>query len=522
MSRRTSIAFGILAGLGLAACVDDGGDDADQVDQTQAAAVSTSRVWVAYAGQHKEDVKNAVRGANGRVHHEFDAIGAIVVSVPTPALNGLSRNPHVLEIEEDALRMPYAAVPGESPPYGVGMVGGLAMHAAGIKGAGVEVCIIDSGLRIVSNAPIAESQVTYADGNLPGNQDGSGHGTHVAGTVAGTPYTTGVAPAARLHIVRVFGDDGAWAYSSTLADAANKCVAHGSKIISMSLGGANRSKFEEKAFNNALAAGVLPIAAAGNDGNTRTSFPAGYASVMSVGALDSSKLLGAFSQRNRDVEIAAPGVQVWSSVPYNDIATATVGTNVYEGGMVEFAAEATGATGALVAGGLCDATNPAWAGKVVLCERGTVDFYTKVNNAQISGAVAAIISNNVSGGFTGTLGAGKTSTIPAISLSLEDGNTLRASSLGAATTVKAKHDTSVNGYDAWDGTSMATPHVSGVAALVWSACPSVATAAKVRDAINGSAQDLGAAGRDTSFGYGLARACQASKLLCGVPATACP
>lgn len=77
--------------------------------------------------------------------------------------------------------------------------------------------------------------------------DGDGHGTHVAGTIAGVnnPGTgvVGVLPnkKIKLHIVKVFAADGDWAYSSTLASAAKQCGRAGANVISMSLGGGDRS-----------------------------------------------------------------------------------------------------------------------------------------------------------------------------------------------------------------------------------------------------------------------------------------
>ena len=82
----------------------------------------------------------------------------------------------------------------------------------------------------------------------------------------------------------------------------------------MSLGGRFKSRTEENAFNDANKAGVLSIAAAGNAGNNTTSYPAGYASVMSVAAVDANEAKKeSFSQSNKDVEIAAPGVAVLST-----------------------------------------------------------------------------------------------------------------------------------------------------------------------------------------------------------------
>ncbi|MFT5434974.1 MAG: serine protease [Myxococcota bacterium] len=136
------------------------------------------------------------------------------------------------------------------------------------------------------------------------------------------------------------------------------------------------SAFEQIAFDDAYAAGVLPIAAAGNDGNTRKSYPASYASVMSVAAIDENSLSADFSQQNNAVEIAAPGVAVLSTYPH--VNSLTVGTTVYESGKIEGAQNGS-ATGNLVFGGLCDSVG-SWNGAMLLCERGTVSFFDKVNN----------------------------------------------------------------------------------------------------------------------------------------------
>lgn len=504
---------GVVVGSSLISCIGE-----PEVTESAEALVAEARVWIQYKANRKSEVKAALGAAHAKLHYEFDGIESVVATLPSAALKGLAQNPNVVEIEEDPIRVPYAAAPGEAPPYGVGMVGALTMQAAGFDGSGVKVCIIDSGLRVEGGSPTS-NPVTYLAGNLPANQDGFGHGTHVAGTIAGQPYSIGVAPGAQLLISRVFGDDGNWAYSSTLADAANKCGQAGAKIISMSLGGGTRSKSEENTFKALATSGVLSIAAAGNSGNTQTSYPAGYDIVVSVAAIDSAKAHASFSQANRDVEISAPGVHVWSSLPYLDLADVTAGTSAFVGSPFEFAAQGT-VSGTLVNGGLCDAPSAAFAGKVVLCARGTVSFFTKISSVQTSGGLGVVVSNDVSGGFSGTLGAGNSSTIPAIGISLEDGDSLRASKLGTSVTVRSLHDATRNGYDAWDGTSMATPHVSGVAALLLDACPS-ATAAQVRSALAAGAEDLGAAGRDNVFGYGLVRACQSARALCGVPAS-CP
>ena len=272
-------------------------------------------------------------------------------------------------------------------PYGVDMVEARDIWDAnrdGIvdsdapTGTNRKICIIDTGF-LTSHEDLQGISVSGYNGNLPWNQDGNGHGTHVAGTIAAMNNNRGVVGVtpgtAQLYIVRVFGNDGKWAYSSTLIDAANRCAGAGANIINMSLGGSNPSEFERAKFDELNAQGILVIAAAGNDGSTEFNYPASYPSIMSVAAIDSSKNRASFSQRNSQVDIAAPGV--------------------------------------------------------------------------------GILSTGIPGG-----------------------------------------------YASLSGTSMAAPHVSGVAALVWSAIPD-ATNTEVRDALIKTAQDLGVPGRDDMYGAGL-------------------
>jgi serine protease len=173
----------------------------------------------------------------------------------------------------------------------------------------------------------------------------------------------------------------------------------GANIISMSLGGGRSNRFEQRAFDSLYNKGVLSIASAGNDGNTTTSYPAGYDSVISVAAVDSNTVVADFSQKNATVELSAPGVGVLSTVPFTSTNTLTVNGVTYTGSQIEFAAITELVSGALVDGGLCE-FHRLLQGKVVLCERGDISFYDKVMNVQNSGGVAAVIYNNVAGGFS--------------------------------------------------------------------------------------------------------------------------
>ncbi|MBA3572674.1 MAG: S8 family serine peptidase [Pyrinomonadaceae bacterium] len=413
----------------------------------------------------------------------------------------------------------------ETYPYGVKMVQATQLWDADLNkrldqmattGSGIKIGVIDSG--IFKNhkdlVGVAVSGYPGGDNSTRWDYDGDGHGTHVSGTLAASlngAGVTGVSPGkVSLFMVRVFGNNGDWTYSSTLLDAANRCYAAGCKVINMSLGGASPSSTEDRGFASLYSKGVLSVAAAGNEGTTQVDYPAGYGSVISVGAIDSGKRLASFSQRNADVELVAPGVAVLSTVPFIETNSITVGTATYSGSHIEFSGRGT-VSALLVDGGRAAAMNAAWSGKVVLVERGDNTFNEKVQNVQNSGGLACVIYNNIAGGFSGTLGEGNFSRIPAIALGQANGVTLKQS-LGKTATVTSRKETNVSGYARYDGTSMAAPHATSVAAVIWCAAPGKSNV-QVRNALDSSAEDLGTAGRDSSFGFGLVRALAARDYL---------
>ncbi|MCA1856959.1 S8 family serine peptidase [Massilia oculi] len=479
----------------------------------QAAAPDTTRVIVAFKPGAAAKVKSLVAASKGAVKHEIFGMNAMAIEVPAVALKGLENNPNVEYIEEDVVRKPFALTSpstgtpyqsGQLVPYGIKQV--QADQLSDSVAANRKLCIIDSGYDR-NHEDLSANSVTgeYDAGTGWWYTDENHHGTHVAGTIAAINNSgtgvVGVNPnrQLKLHIVKVFGKDG-WAYSSTLTSAANKCGAAGANVISMSLGGGRKSTTEQRAFDSLYSKGVLSIAAAGNDGNSVVSYPAGYTSVVMVGAVDENKQWASFSQYNSQVELAGPGVGVLSTVPMGggQEAVLNVGSVAYVAGAMEGSPVKT-ATAPLADFGLGDKVNTAVSGKVCLIQRGTVDFAVKVSNCQNSGGVGAIVYNNVAGAFGGTLGTTVTS-IPSVTATDTDGTAMKAQ-LGQSATVGIQ----ATNYAYYDGTSMATPHVSAVAALVWSYYPSC-TAAQIRSTLTKSALDLGPAGRDTKYGFGLVQA----------------
>ena len=198
--------------------------------------------------------------------------------------------------------------------------------AAGLEGfpasGGVRVGIVDTGIDL-DHPDLAGQTVACAQSfdvlEVGQCADGNGHGTHVAGTLAAkTNNGIGIASVAfnsDLVVCKALDDDGA----GSLADVAN-CIgwtsSQGARVISLSLEGGDFVTLHD-AVSSAWAngTGALVVAAAGNEGDATLAYPAAYPEVVSVAATDDRDVHADFSNANADVEVAAPGVDVLSTVP---------------------------------------------------------------------------------------------------------------------------------------------------------------------------------------------------------------
>ena len=427
-------------------------------------------------------------------------------------------------VEEDVPRR----LLSETTPWGQTYVGATSLSDS--QAGNRTICIIDSGYDRGHN-DLNANNVTGTNNSGTANWfdpgTGNAHGTHVAGTIAAIANNEGVVGVmpnqnANIHVIKVFNASG-WGYSSSLISAVDTCVNNGANVVTMSLGGSSSSNSERNALAAHESNGVLLIAAAGNDGNATHSYPASYDSVMSVAAVDSNKDHAAFSQYTDQVEISGPGEAILSTVTRGEGRLADInigGQSYFDNGVVPhnryvqsgsshvsspFIGSATGVLAeCTINGSTFNCGN--MSNKVCLVERvgnqGT--SYPEINAVKacaIAGATAPIIySNSTLPGLQNPFLVDSNNEAPLVSVSVDRATGLALKNqLGSSVTVS---NTDNEDYEYYNGTSMATPHVSGVATLVWSH-HTQCSAEQVRNALKATAEDLETAGRDNKTGFGL-------------------
>lgn len=412
---------------------------------------------------------------------------------------------------------------GPKTPWGINAVKAPDAWAASNYGSGSRVLVLDTG--IDKDHPAVkdnyEKGQNFVGDTNPGGYpeaDGEGHGTHVSGTIAasfGADGFVGVAPQAHLLMGRVCAADGC--SNIAVANGINWGITEKVDVISMSLGGPFGTAAEKRAVEAADRAGIVVVAASGNDGQGTVSFPAAFPTVIAVGAVDVNSQKAAFSNWGPQLAIVAPGVAVVSSVPRGTGREAKVSVgapgqeaNVPASGFVGAPDVPSPVSNTLVFAGLGkpeDFQGVDVKGKFALIQRGEIAFAAKATNAIAAGAAGVVIFNNAPGLIQGALTQdGTIMTIPVVMIEQTIGESLR-DQLAAGQTASAVIQTIATDYASFDGTSMATPHIAGVVALVKAAKRS-ATPAQVRTALTSTATALGPNDQN-QYGAGLVNAAAA-------------
>ncbi|MBI4744777.1 MAG: S8 family peptidase [Actinobacteria bacterium] len=286
-----------------------------------------------------ENAKDAiVKGTGGAVLQSLPIVNGASVYLPDDASEkALKGKPGVLRIDDDvevyALGKPSEVIQlAQTLPWGVNKIDADLAWPVSI-GLNAKVAVIDTGISkthpdLVTNIKGGINFVVIRGRIDPTNwNDDNGHGTHVAGITAAVNNSIGVigvAPSASLYGVKVLNKNGS-GYLSDVIAGINWAVNNGMDVINMSLGTNSDIQSLHDAVDNAYNAGVVVVAAAGNDGDTYSDddvdYPARYSSVIAVAATNSSNIRASWSSDGPEVELAAPGVSIYSTYKGNSYAT---------------------------------------------------------------------------------------------------------------------------------------------------------------------------------------------------------
>lgn len=279
---------------------------------------------------------------------DLDFINVKVAFIPKGRLNAVKAEPAVLRIEDDARAFILGKPdkPGKPPkeeapdnntnesdqtiPWGITAVNSYATDGTGLTsftGSGVKVAVIDTGIDYTH--PDLNVSVNNGTNIINPNKtfmDDNGHGTHVAGTIAAVNNNVGVvgvAPEATIYGVKVLDRKGG-GWISDIAAGIQWSIDKNVDVINMSLGTTADLSVLRDAVEKADIAGIVVVAAAGNDGDEGNEklYPGAYESVICVSAVSadnydnpSTYSLAYFSSWGTQVDVTAPGVYVRSTVP---------------------------------------------------------------------------------------------------------------------------------------------------------------------------------------------------------------
>jgi serine protease len=492
----------------------------------------------------------------------FEAVQGFAADLTIDEAAALAKSPGVKSVtvakERHALgfQTSTSAAAGQVTPPGITLV-----HAPAVwpvkQGDAINVVVIDTGIDF--NHP--DLKDAYAGGfntydSAAAPFDDNDHGTHCAGIIAAANNSigvVGVAPRVHLWAVKVLDSSGSGSDTNIIQGIdwviGQKQKLGGNWVMSLSLGSSDPgTELEQAAFQSASDAGIVAVAASGNDSTDTVpapvSYPAAYPSVIAVGAIDAStSTIAFFSNQGPELKLVAPGINVRSTLPVGSGSASDV---TPAGGVAIAADSLTGSpkgdvTGQFVACGIGNPTDftSSVKGKIAVIQRGTLTFHDKAQNAKNAGAIGVVIYNNdtVYGGWTlirsddvtGQSGCDSSTQTchddPAdlayawpvtVGMTKADGLSLLAQTNSSVTESYRADD-----YGSLSGTSMATPHVAGVVGLIWSLAPT-ATGAQITTALLQTAKDLGTPGLDNAYGYGLVDASAAALLVdpqdFGIPA----
>jgi serine protease len=491
----------------------------------------TKRYLIEYTRANAGALKALIIRNGGKVAFDYARIDGLAADLSPAQLRAVRSAGLATRIQEDSVRTLHSHLPDfstEFVPWGVDRIDADAVwsnsdtgqdphvRAGAIAGQGIVVAVLDTGIDYGHPDLAANILDLRADGRVrdfldndadPTDSTQNGHGTSSASVIASVDNEVGVigvAPKVKVSPYRVC--DGECPLSAIIGGLL-QAVDDGVDVINMSFGGSAGHNLEASAIQLANRAGIVLVASAGNDASQKVQFPAGYDTVLAVGATDDTDAPADFTNVGGWVDVTGPGVDVPAATcrgcgrdAFLDEVSPTA-RSFHPLAMEGTAVGAVNLAPVASIGRAC-ATGPALpnlSGQVALIERGDCAFAEKVERAEAAGAVATIVYNNAPGNFDGTLGDYEAEG-PSVSLSQAEGQALLADVQAGATLVNLRIE--ATDYDLVSGTSFSGPHVAGVAALVRSANPGLSPI-EVRKIIETTAEPLGP---KVIFGAGMVRA----------------
>ncbi len=276
---------------------------------------------------------NIIARAGGVKLKNLDLIHAKAVRVPDRSSAAkLAASPGVVRVDDDIVvealvkgqKGPAPAPqPVESLPWGVNRIDAELVWPSGNTAKLIKVGIIDTGISnthpdLLSNVKGGVNTINP----LKSWNDDNGHGSHVAGIVAALDNdigVIGVGPAIGLYAVKVLDRNGS-GYLSDVIEGIEWAIANNMQVVNMSLGASTGNQSFHNAVVAAKNAGIVVVVAAGNSAGS-VLFPAAYPEAIAVSATDQSNVIASFSSRGSEVDVAAPGVGIYSTYKGTSYAT---------------------------------------------------------------------------------------------------------------------------------------------------------------------------------------------------------
>jgi subtilisin family serine protease len=273
--------------------------------------------------------KDLIEEYGGSVRKTFgSALNGYTATLSATEAKRLAADPAVAAVEQNQ-RVSIDATQSNAP-WGLDRIDQTSLPLSGTytypdsAGTGVTAYVIDTGVRITHSQLTGRAVNGYdaVDGDTTA-QDGNGHGTHVATTIAGSTY--GVAKKAKIVAVRVLNNSGSGTTAGVIAGIDWVTKNHsGPSVANMSLGGGVSTTLDT-AVRNSIASGVTYAVAAGNSNANASSFsPARVAEAITVGATTSTDARASYSNYGSALDIFAPGSSITAGWHTSDTATNTI------------------------------------------------------------------------------------------------------------------------------------------------------------------------------------------------------